>query len=93
MTGPGGPFEPHTGSWYVYSQIGDISYKRLTRTITVPAGGGSLDFWISRDTELDWDFVFVEARTPGRFELDDSSRQQWQHDPRVTGDELCRRLA
>jgi hypothetical protein len=62
---PGGPFEPHTGSWYVYSQIGDISYKRLTRTITVPAGGGALSFWISRDTELDWDFAFVEARTPG----------------------------
>ena len=34
---PGGPFDPHTGSQYVYSQIADVSYKRLTRTITVPA--------------------------------------------------------
>ena len=38
---PGGPFDPHTGAKYMYSQIGDISYKRLTRTITVPAGGAN----------------------------------------------------
>jgi hypothetical protein len=62
---PGGPFDPHSGSQYVYSQIADVSYKRLTRTVTVPAGGGSLDFWTSYDTEGLWDFVFVEARTPG----------------------------
>jgi hypothetical protein len=63
---PGGPFDPHTGSYYVYSNIGDISYKRLTRTIDVPAGGANLSFWISRDTEQDWDFVFVEAHTVGQ---------------------------
>ena len=62
---PGGPFDPHTGEQYVYSQIADVSYKRLTRTVTVPAGGGTLDFWTSFDTEVDWDYVFVEARTPG----------------------------
>ncbi|QIK74360.1 M14 family metallopeptidase [Nocardioides piscis] len=61
---PGGPFEPHTGQQYVYSQIADVSYKRLTRTVNVPAGGGTLDFWTSYDTEIDWDYVFVEARTP-----------------------------
>jgi hypothetical protein len=62
---PGGPFDPHTGSFYVYSQISDVSYKRLTRTINVPAGGADLSFWTSYDTELDWDHVFVEARTSG----------------------------
>jgi hypothetical protein len=62
---PGGPFEPHTGDHYVYSQIADVSYKRLTRTIDVPPGGGELSFWTSYDTELDWDYLFVEARTPG----------------------------
>jgi murein tripeptide amidase MpaA len=62
---PGGPFDPHTGEQYAYSQIADVSYKRLTRTIDVPAGGGDLDFWTSYDTEGAWDFVFVEARTPG----------------------------
>jgi hypothetical protein len=61
---PGGPFSPHTGDHYVYSQLADISYKRLMRTINVPAGGGSLSFWTSFDTELDWDYVFVEAHHP-----------------------------
>ena len=62
---PGGPFDPHTGSKYVYSQIADVTYKRLTREIAVPASGGELTFWTSYDTEPDWDFLFVEARTPG----------------------------
>jgi hypothetical protein len=61
---PGGPFDPHTGDHYMYSQIADVTYKRLTREVVVPAGGGDLTFWTSYDTEADWDFVFVEARTP-----------------------------
>ncbi|HKF31820.1 MAG TPA: M14 family zinc carboxypeptidase, partial [Jatrophihabitantaceae bacterium] len=62
---PGGPFDPHTGSFYVYSRISDVSYKRLTRTINVPAGGADMSFWTSYDTEPEWDHVFVEARTAG----------------------------
>jgi hypothetical protein len=62
---PGGPFDPHTGDFYVYSQIADISYKRLAHTINVPAGGATMSFWTSYDTETDWDHVFVEAHTVG----------------------------
>ena len=62
---PGGPFDPHTGEQYVYSQIADVSYKRLTREIAVPPAGGSMTFWTSYDTEAEWDHLFVEARTPG----------------------------
>jgi hypothetical protein len=62
---PGGPFEPHTGSSYVYSNIADVSFKRLTKTVSVPAGGGHLKFWASYDTEADWDHLAVEARTAG----------------------------
>jgi hypothetical protein len=62
---PGGPFEPHTGTQYMYSQIADVSYKRLTREITVPATGGSMTFWTSYDTEPAWDHLFVEARPAG----------------------------
>jgi hypothetical protein len=62
----GGPFDPHTGSFYMHSQIADVTYKRLGKTVAVPAGGGSLDFWVSHDTEPDWDFFFVEARTVGQ---------------------------
>jgi len=64
---PGGPFEPHTGSNYVYSQIADISYKRLTRTVDLTGqSSGNLSFWTSYNTEQDWDFVFVEAHTVGQ---------------------------
>ncbi len=62
---PGGPFDPHSGSQYVYSQIADVSYKRLTQEIAVPADGGSLTFWTSYDMEQDWDYFAVEARTAG----------------------------
>jgi len=62
----GGPFEPHTGDFYVYSQIGDVSYKRLTQTITVPSTGATMSFWTSYDTEAEWDHLFVEARTAGQ---------------------------
>jgi bacillopeptidase F (M6 metalloprotease family) len=50
----------------MYSQIADVSYKRLTRTITVPAGGGEMSFWTSYNTEQNWDYMFVEARTAGQ---------------------------
>ncbi|HEY3140181.1 MAG TPA: M14 family metallopeptidase [Acidimicrobiales bacterium] len=63
---PGGPFDPHSGSQYVYSQVADVSYKRLARTITVPAGGANLSFFVSHDTELEWDHFLVEAHTPGQ---------------------------
>jgi murein tripeptide amidase MpaA len=62
---PGGPFAPHTGDQFVYSQLADVSYKRLTREIAVPAGGGDLTFWTSYDTEEHWDHLMVEARTAG----------------------------
>lgn len=61
----GGPFAPHTGDAYAYSQIGDVSYKRLTNTIDVPAGGATMSFWTSYDTEAEWDHLAVEARTAG----------------------------
>lgn len=57
---------PSTGSRYLYSQRSDASYKRLTRVVDVPTGGASVGFRIARDTEPGWDFVFVEARTPGQ---------------------------
>ena len=63
---PGGPFAPHTGEFYVYSQIADITYKRLARTINVPAGGATMSFWTSYDTEPAWDHLLVGAHTVGQ---------------------------
>jgi hypothetical protein len=63
---PGGPFDPHSGTNYMYSQIADVSYKRLSRTINVPGGtGNNLTFWTSTNTEQDWDYMFVEVHTVG----------------------------
>ncbi|MEU7003825.1 M14 family zinc carboxypeptidase [Nonomuraea sp. NPDC046570] len=64
---PGGPFDPHTGSWDVYSGIADVSYKRVTKTVDLTGkSSGDLSFWVSRDTEPDWDFFTVEAHTVGQ---------------------------
>jgi hypothetical protein len=63
LYGPTG--SPRTGSQFAISQQGEPSYKRLMRTIAVPPGGAKLSFWIDRQTEPSWDFVFVEAHTPG----------------------------
>jgi hypothetical protein len=62
---PGGPFDPHTGESYAYSQIADVSFKSISRTVSVPGGGGNLTFWTSYNTEADWDFLFVEAAPAG----------------------------
>jgi hypothetical protein len=64
---PGGPFDPHSGSWDVYSGIADVSWKRLTKTVDLTGkSGGDLSFWTSYDTEAAWDFLTVEARTAGQ---------------------------
>ncbi|MFF5257776.1 M14 family zinc carboxypeptidase [Actinomadura viridis] len=65
---PGGaPYDPRTGEWYAYSGQADVSYKRLTRTVDLTGeSGGELTFHTSYETELDWDFMFVEARTEGQ---------------------------
>jgi hypothetical protein len=56
---------PVAGAQFLYSQISEPAYKRLTQTIAVPAGGATMSFQVNRDTESDWDFFFVEERTAG----------------------------
>jgi hypothetical protein len=56
---------PRTGSQFALSQAANLSYKRLAHTIDVPASGGKMSFWVTRDTEHNWDFMFVEAHTLG----------------------------
>lgn len=59
------PVAPRTGQRFAYSQSADLAYKRLARTINVPASGGELSFWVWRDTEPMWDYFFVEAHPVG----------------------------
>ncbi len=56
---------PMSGDRFLISQQANNSYKRLTRTISVPADGATLSFWMTRATEPTWDFSFVEARPVG----------------------------
>jgi hypothetical protein len=65
-SGIAGPFDPHTGASFMWSQRADEAYKRLSRTITVPAGGATLEFWTSYNLELDFDYMIVEAHTVGQ---------------------------
>ncbi len=66
QSGIAGPFDPHSGTQFMWSQRADEAYKRLTRTITVPAGGATLSFWTSYNLELDFDYMIVEAHTVGQ---------------------------
>jgi hypothetical protein len=62
-----GAFSPHTGSYYLYSDRSDLSYKRLMRTVDLTGvNAAELSFFASWDTELDWDDLFVEAHTVGQ---------------------------
>jgi hypothetical protein len=56
---------PRTGAHYVLSGGDNNGYKRLSRTIAVPAGGGQLTFHVTRHTEASWDYFAVEARPAG----------------------------
>ena len=56
---------PRTGDQFAYSQTADFAYKRLSRTISVPAEGAELSFWVDYEIEEGWDYMFVEAHTVG----------------------------
>ena len=43
---------PRTGDQFAISQAADSAYKRLSRTIDVPADGGQLSFWVKRDDRV-----------------------------------------
>ncbi len=62
---PGGPFDPHSGAYYTYSQMADQAYKRIGGTFDLPIDAAVLSFWTSFDIEADWDFAFVEIREVG----------------------------
>ena len=89
---PGGPFSPHTGDQYVYSQIADVTYKRLTREIAVPAGGGDLTFWtlVGHRARLGPPVRGGPDRRRNR--LDDAAGRERAHDHRA-GRQLRGRVA
>jgi hypothetical protein len=67
-TRPGAaPFAPTDGTYFMAANRTDEAYKRLRRTVDLTGkAGGELRFKTSFDLEQDYDYVFVEAHTPGQ---------------------------
>ena len=67
QTGVAGAFSPHTGSYYLYSDRSDQSYKRLMRTIDLTGvdAARAVVLCVVRH-RADWDYMFVEAHTVGQ---------------------------
>jgi hypothetical protein len=89
LTGIAGPFEPHTGQSFMWSQRADEAYKRLSRTITVPAGGATLSFWTSYNLELDFDYMIVEAHTVGQDNWTTLPDQKGHTSDDLSNDQAC----
>jgi Zinc carboxypeptidase len=89
QSGIAGPFDPHTGSQFMWSDRADEGYKRLTRTITVPAGGATLNFWTSYNLELNFDYMIVEAHTVGQDDWTTLPDVNGHTTDDLTSDEAC----
>ncbi len=88
-SGLSGPFDPHTGQSFMWSNRADEAYKRLSRTITVPAGGATLNFWSSYNLELDFDYMIVEAHTVGQDDWTTLPDQNGHTTSDLSTDESC----
>jgi Zinc carboxypeptidase/Immune inhibitor A-like, MAM domain len=89
LTGIAGPFDPHGGSSFMWSERADEAYKRLAHTITVPAGGATMSFWTSYNLELDFDYLIVEAHTVGQDDWTTLPDQNGHTTSDLSSDESC----
>jgi Zinc carboxypeptidase/Immune inhibitor A peptidase M6 len=89
QSGLAGPFDPHTGSRFMWSDRADEAYKRLSRTINVPAGGATLSFWTSFNLEQDFDYLIVEAHTVGQDNWTTLPDQNGHTSSDLTNDQSC----
>ena len=74
------PFGPFSGTQYMASGSDSRGYKRLSKTVDVPAGTTQFSFKLSADVEADWDWVAVEVH--------DLAADTWTTLPDVSGNEL-----
>ncbi|GGO81447.1 zinc carboxypeptidase [Wenjunlia tyrosinilytica] len=63
------PFQPYEGDWFAAAEHRDDSWMRLARTVDLTGVKAEdkpqLRFWLSFDTEQDYDNAVLEAHTPG----------------------------
>jgi len=79
----------HRGQKFMWSDRADEAYKRLTRTVTVPAGGATLSFWTSYNLELDFDYMIVEAHTVGQDDWTTLPDQNGHTSSDLSNDQAC----
>ena len=60
---------PHSPTNEWYSDGTAYSWFRLGKTFAIPSTGATLKFWSNYDTELNWDYAYVEAH--------DTTTDQW----------------
>jgi hypothetical protein len=89
LSGLSGPFDPHTGQSFMWSERADEAYKRLARTITVPAGGATLSFWTSFNLEQEFDYMIVEAHTVGQDNWTTLPDQNGHTSSDLSNDQAC----
>ena len=89
LSGLSGPFDPHTGQSFMWSDRSDEAYKRLSRTIDVPAGGATLSFWTSYNLELDFDYMIIEAHTVGQDNWTTLPDENGHTSDDLTNDQAC----
>ena len=73
----------------MWSDRSDEAYKRLTRTITVPAGGATMSFWTSYNLELNFDYMIVEAHTVGQDDWTTLPDQNGHTSSDLSNDQSC----
>jgi immune inhibitor A len=56
---------PYAGSYFYQSGSGNNLDNNMTRTITVPGGGGTLAFQARWHIEACWDYAYVQVSTDG----------------------------
>ncbi len=61
------PAHPHSGDFAFWTNRGDESDMRLTRTFDLKDVSGEVtaEYWLWHDLELDYDYVYVEASADG----------------------------
>ena len=75
------PVAPPTGAQLLYSQISEPAYKRITRTIAVPAGGAQLSFDSLPRHRARLGLRVRRGTHRGRRRLDDVARRKRPHEP------------
>jgi len=91
VTGVAGASEPHSGDWLMWSDRANEAYKRLSRTINVPAGGATVKFWTGYKLELDFDYLIVEVHTVGQDDWTTLPDLNGHTSSDLSNDQSCRR--